>query len=389
MAKTFVFRTLSVDLATLQDGLACIFNNHSDTSATIDIRRIRLIPVSGQNATGAGTLTIDRISAISGGDDVAVSKHDTASDDLPAEVLIRSIPNSVTITETLRRVGETPMFNSLLAGACIVRAPSRGLGSARTHADDLFRFPTSSNVERIILREGEGLAICEDVFSVPHAGACGFCIRDATSGACYTIRSRDVRRRAIADLAHIAVFNGSGSGVVLEIFNIQYPEEGEAVTPTLRIAKITGYEGGTEAPDNILKFDTETNLDGITAIEGPFRAKLMGEDNGVTIDWHTRHGVDGVSILQQQKFGVIRNLTYPINSSDAGSAVKFGIPNTLVWEARGSNIGIVARPGEGVAILAGRAGVLDNSTFNCYQVEMIFNYNAPVKTKRTTVMMGA
>lgn len=388
MAKTFVFRSGSVDNGTLDDGLAGIFNNSTDPRAIIDIRRVRLLAVSGQSITGSGTLTVDRISALSGGEDVTPSKHDTNSADLPAEVLIRSIPDSVTITDAFRRFGDCPTFNSILAGSCFGRVQSASTGSARTQRDDIFRFPTSSSVERVILREGEGLAICEDVFSVPHAGAAGFCVRETTSGACYNIRSRDVRRRGAPDLAHIAIFNGTGSGVVLEIFHVQYPEEGEAIIPTIRIAKVSGQEDGVDATSSILQFDTEVPVPSeISAVVGPFRAKLAGEDNGVVIDWHTRHGIDGHSIAKQQDIGVFRRMTYPVPSTDAGSALLYSIASSLIWQA-GGDMGIKIRPGEGFALLAGRAGVLDNSTMNCYQVEIMFNYLQPQVTKRSSINLG-
>lgn len=395
MANTFVFRSGAVDPAPLQDGLVAILNNHPDPKACIDIRRIRLLPVGGQAITGCGTYTLDRISAISGGEDIAYSKHDTDSADLPAEVIIRSIPESVTITSTLRRIGELPMFSSTLSGYCLARVQSAARGSAKTQSDDLIRFPTSADVERIILREGEGIAIVQDAFSVPHGGAAGFCIRETTSGACYTVRSRDVRTRGTADSPHIAVFNDSGSGVVLEIFNIQYPEEGEYDMPHIRIAKIDGVEGGVDASADILSLDTEKTLPStINVFEGPFRAKLAGEDSGVPYDWHTRHGIDGYNIRRQFRSGVVRTISMPVISTDAGSTLLYSLQNALVWAAYGANSGIILRPGEGIAVLSGRemlsdAASINNSTMNCYQAEITFNYISPPQSQRAGLNLGA
>jgi hypothetical protein len=377
--KTFVFRTGSADGATLEDGIAAIFNAHTDRRAVLDVRRVRLLPTSGQAAFGCGTLKLCRISALSGGEDVYIRKHDTGSADLPAEVLVRAVADSVTTSDTLRTIGEIPVFNSLLAGGSIgARVPSRPLGSARTQTDDLMRFPTSSDVERIVLREGEGLSICEGAFGVPRAGAAGFCVRNTSSGACYTVRSRDIRRRGSPGLSHLAIFNGSGSGVILEVFSVQYPEEGEATIPLVRLAKISGYVGGVDASENILKLDTQATIPStVKALGGPFRAQLMGEDSGTTIDWHSRHGVDGLNVLQQQNIGVFRRLTSPVISTDAESPLLYSFANSLVWQSSGANEGIILRPGEGLAVLAGRAGVVDNSTMNCYQVEMLFNYIPP------------
>lgn len=389
MARTFIFRTGSVDPATLQDGMVAVFNASSDPSESVDIRRVRLLPVSGTNPLNSGTLKLCRISAISGGDVVVPSKHDTSSSDLPAQVLIRTIPDSVTTTSLLRRIGEVPVLNSLLAGSCIARSPSSPKGTAKTQSDDLWRSPTSADVERIILREGEGLAICEDSFSVPHAGAAGFCVRNTSSGACYTIRSRDVRKRGTPDLAHIAILNGSGSGIILEIFNIQYPEEGESTIPQCRLAKICGYEGGIDSSADIIKPDTEMYISpSIKVIEGPFRAKLMGEDSGNPVDWHIRHGIDGYSIAKQQDVGVIRRFTFPVRSTDQSSSFLYSISNCIVYQANGSADGIILRNNEGLALLAGRAGLMDNSTMNCYQVEIVFNYNPPSITRRSTVLFG-
>ena len=389
MAKSFIFRTNSVDPATLQDGMVALFNESTNPTETIDVRRIRLLPVAGASPLTGGTLNLCLISALSGGNDVVVSKHDTDSASLPAQVLIRAIPDSTTVTSVLRRIGENPSFNSIVAGSCIARMPTSSLGSARTQSDDLWRSPTSADVERVILREGEGLAICQGAFSVPHAGAAGFCIRNTSTGACYTIRSRDVRTRGTSELSHIAILNGSGSGVVLEVFSIQYPEEGEAIIPTMRIAKISGYEGGTDASSDILKTDTDFYLSSaIKAIEGPFRAKLMGEDNGVVIDWHIRHGIDGHSILRQQDIGVIRRLTFPVQSTDQSSTFLYSLANCIIFQANGENGGIILRGGEGLALLAGRAGLMNNSTMNCYQVEIVFNYNPPAITRRTTLALG-
>lgn len=389
--KTFVFRTGSTDNAPLQDGIAALFNNHSDPTAYLEIKRIRLLPLSGASVA-SGAMVLKRISAISGGDAVDAVKHDTDSSSLPSQVIVKTIPDSVTATDTFRSLGEVPIFQSTVSGSQIARMQSASIGSARTQNQDFIRFPASADVERIILREGEGLAICQGAFSVPHAGAVGICIRNTSSGACYTYRSRDVRNRGAADLAHIAILNGTGSGVVLEVYSIEYPEEGEANTPTLRIARIEGIVGGVDASSDILKFDTDATIpSSIQAFEGPFRAILCGENNcGLQIDWHTRHGIDGISVAQQQNVGVFRRLSSPVISSDAGSTFYWEVARSLVWSSNESAAeDIIIRPGHGIAILAGRAGVIDNSTMNAYQVEITFNYVPPTQSRRAVVLLGA
>lgn len=388
--KTFVFRTNSVDPAPLEDGLAALINEHPDPSVYLEIKRIRLLPVSGQTAL-AGGLTVSSISAISGGDDVSYAKHDTDSADLPATVLIRSIPDSVTETGVYRRAADVPLLQSTLALGCVTRLQSGSISSARTQYQDLVRFPISSDVERIVLREGEGVALIQGAFSVPHAGAIGVCVRETTSGACYVIRSRDIRSRGARGLAQFALLNGTGSGVVLEVYSIEYPEEGEATIPGVRIARIEGIRGGVEAPGSILKLDTAADIPStIRAVEGPFRATLAGENTGgAQIDWHTRHGIDGISVAQQQNLGVFRRLTSPVTSTDQSSAFVWEVGRSLVWSTNETYVeGIRLRSGQGIAILAGRAGTIDNSTFNCYQVEITFNYHPPAFSRRSSMALG-
>lgn len=391
MTKTYVFRSRSLDPGPLQDGLVGIFNTETDPRSTIEVRKIRLLPVSGTSVVAntsilAGKCVVQRITAmtVGAGDASAqnVRKHDTNSADLPAEVVVCVLPDSVTATDAFRYYGDAPQLNLIQAGSALA---TRGYSTARSggvypQVADVYRVTIGTDLEPIILNEGEGLAVSEHTYSVPHGGAIGFIVTNTVTGATYSIRSRDTRKRAVPGLAYVGIMNGTGSGITLAVRMIEMPEEGDTTIPYIRIARIIGTEGGTDGNDGILSYDTQSDSAyagfGVSIIEGPFRARLIGEDSGMVTTWHTLTGTR-IPVAESHNIGTLRNLTYPVQSTNQSSAMYWEFNRSLVFSVGSGQPGIVLRPNEGLGVLAGRAGIIDQSTFNCYQVEITFTVHPP------------
>jgi hypothetical protein len=145
----------------------------------------------------------------------------------------------------------------------------------------------------------------------------------------------------------------------------------------LRLARIFGLDTSADAA-NIIKPDTTVSTPAsMRAVVGPFRSRLEGSWQW---DWPYTHGAT-ISILQQQNAGVFRRnpamkVFGAIGQSLNGIQLD-GLADIDIFAAEPGS-GIIVRPGEGVGLLAGTAGLLSNSTFINYNIEAtILHYPPP------------
>jgi hypothetical protein len=263
MADTWRVRTLRTQHAdsTLfgSDGLFGIVNNSANS--VIGIRSISIQSPSGLTGvdtpttvlnSGIGRYRLFRISGMSGGGDIVSSvKFDLDDANLPAEVVCRSKPDTVTESGELRFVGDLPGISTAMAalnGGWSSHIPA----TRRVNTSDIFNANAATGTTKIVLREGEGVAIIEaETQSVSHLQMGAIAIRNVSTGALYTYFQPEMNTRESGANPALAVFNGVGSGVVLEVVHVNLFDLGMAdILNTLyslcRICKLNRFDTATD-----------------------------------------------------------------------------------------------------------------------------------------------
>lgn len=388
MAETFRALFQRVDIRPLTDGLAAVFNGEaSDDRRYFEVTRIVVrMPggfggLSGVSALAA-KIGLYRTTETTGGMAIAAVKRDTDSSDLPAAVTCTEFPTSVTTTgAALRSLADAPslLFSGTNQWPCARVYGGSYYAYQRGNSADLIRQGGDGTgaIEYVILREGEGIALRLDGYGWPRAGQINITVRDMSSGATYQFRSRDIGYPYLVGQPILSLFNGAGSGVVLGVFASEYPNDGEANFPTFRIARIDGVSGGTA----VTPWASDTNNSVPAALQcwaGDMETRLAGSTLGVPYDWQYTHGAL-MSVAVQQRGGTIRGITGldPRHNVGLTPGLQIGQEENVIYSARAGD-GIVLRPNEGLALLTGRGGALETSTFAYVDVAMqILHYPPP------------
>ena len=252
------------------EGLFGIVNNSTDI---VEVRKIQIQSPSGIGGfdtpttptEGVGRYRLKRITAMSGGESIAPVKHDTNSADLPAAVLVRLRP-SVTDTSTFRALGDTPgLLHQTALGAMVGGMVGGMRPGADLDASRLFGAIGDSGVQRIVLNPGEGAAIMEaENHTCPHLQMGEIIFRNQATGATYAVATSDMATREAGGFAALAVFNGSGSGVVLEVIYVGLPDMGSGETVGTEFSHYwIGFIGGMLDGDSLVAVPHDTGNDAL------------------------------------------------------------------------------------------------------------------------------
>lgn len=400
MAETLYLKLDAVDVRPLEDGLLGIFNNETaDDRRYFELVSLRVSPSApmsnNNNAQGrAGAMSICRITALSGGDSVTPIRMDTADAALPAQVLIRNDPDSVTATDVFRRIADAPAYSLTVSN---LQFSSRTFGGSmvshqKSHFADIFRGGESVNVEPIILREGQGIGLFQDAYGTQHSMQTAAVVTDTATGATYICRSTDLSTDRRLGEAVLAIFNGTGSGVVLAVRLWVLPMDGEAVlTPGLRLCRIAGIAlgGSTVTP---IRPDTSKSVpSALQVVGGSFQPVIAGEWQA---DYYTTHGLaynGAVTMLQawnraQIDAGTLSRSTRAQDFRAIGEVpgMRTGtMDDDLLFSAEPGK-GIIIKPGTGIGLVAGRdvvsggtQAVGNTSTFVNYDIEAVLLHYPP------------
>jgi len=402
MPETLYLKLDAVDVRPLEDALLAIFNNEtSDNRRYFELVSLRVSPSApiSNNTAGVGraaSMSIARITAVSGGDTVTPIKNDTADASLPSQVVISNNPDSVTATDIFRRIADAPAY-SLTAANTQFSSRTYG-GSMMTHQKghyaDIWRGGESADVEPIILREGQGIGLFQDSYGSQHSMQTAAVITNIATGATYICRSTDLSTDRRLGEANLAIFNGSGSGVVLAVKLWVLPMDGESVLqPALRICRVSGIGlgGDTITP---IKPDTSKSIPSALVVKGgPLQPRISGEWQD---DYYQTHGLtyQGTAALlsawnkAQVDAGTLSralmtNIFPAIGETKIGMQ-RSSLGNDLLFSAEAGS-GILIKPGDGLALVAGTAlatggtqATGSNSTFINFDVEAtILHYPPP------------
>ena len=376
---TAVFERCDSDVGL--DGMAAVFNNSS--AKTVSICEIRTMPrpinPDVTNPLGnQGIISLDRISAVSGGTEVTADKHDTDAADLPSQVKFYENPDSVTITGTIRRFGDcisSYTITKSISFQAMMRAP--GVCDANDHTGriteghNVWHVDGDSDTEPLVLNPGEGFCLTRREFGMPQAFHFGVTVRVLGTSRTYKYRDGDVGSSLEKGMASIAFINGTGSGVVLQVMIVSLPDLGEENIPTYRVVRVAAgiQEGGSTAP--VYAHDTANTLTDVAAYRGAMRLLPASAVNGVPVNYHS-YFILPLPVLDQQKLDCFRRFpgagpyiteTGAVTmNADALSRAEYEI-----WpgDRRGVGAGIadtiVLQPGQGIAVIGGGGGWIETS----------------------------
>ena len=401
MPETLYLKLDAVDVRPLEDGLLGIFNNESaDERRYFELVSLRVSPSAPLSNTTAGVgrsgaLSIRRITALSGGDSVTPIRMDTADAALPAQVLVRNDPDSVTASDIFRRIADAPAYSSTVANT---QFSSRTYGGSmvthqKSHYADIWRGGESADVESIILREGQGLAIFQDEFGTQHSMQTAAVVTNTATGATYICRSTDLSTDRRLGNATFGIFNGSGSGVTLAVKLWVLPMDGESITvPQLRLCRIGGVTLGGNTVTPIRPDTSKTVPSALRVVSGSFQPVIAGEWQA---DYYTTHGLayQGTGALltawnkAQIDAGTFSRATLTQNFRAIGESpgsIRVGtMDDDLLFSAEPGK-GIIIKPGDGLGLVAGTAVPLagtqatgNTSTFINYDIEAVLLHYPP------------
>jgi hypothetical protein len=401
MPETLYFRMNAVDVRPLDDGLFAILNNETvDDRRYFELVSLRVSPAApGSNNTAgvgrAGSLSIKRITALTGGDTVTPIKVDTGDASLPSQVSVVNDPDSATATDIFRRIADAPAYSNTIANT---QFSSRTYGGSmmthqKSHMADIWRGGESADVEPIILREGEGLAIFQDSYGSQHSMQTAAVITNTATNATYICRSTDLSTDRRLDEANFAIFNGTGSGVVLAVKLWVLPMDGEAVlNPSLRLCRISGIGQGGDTVTPILPDTSKTAPSALVVKSGPLQPRISGEWQA---DYYETHGLAyqgaGVSLgawntaqLNAGTFSraLMTNIFPAIGETKIGMQWS-ALNNDLLFDAEPGK-GILLKPGDGLGLVSGTTVAIggtqannSSSTFINFDIEAVVLHYPP------------
>jgi hypothetical protein len=404
MPETYYLRVNAVDVRPLEDALLAIENTATDARAYFEVVSLRVSPAAPTSAGPAGatmtnrsgSLFIYRVSAVTGGDAVTPIKMDTADSSFPAQVTVVTNPNSVTTTALFRRINDAPAYSPLTANT---QFSSRTYGGSmvthqKSHYADIWRGGESADVEPIILRAGEGIALVQERFGIQHSMITAAVVTNTATGATYVCRSADAGTDRTIGGALFAVMNGSGSGVTLAVKLMFLPADGEAVlTPPLRLCRMSGMAMEGDAVTPISPDTSKTAPSSLKVTSGPLQIGIPGEWQA---DIYTTHGLaysgTGATLAAwlkaQLDAGTFTRKSYTNIFPDVGVGAAIGMQSStmddaLIFTAKPGS-GIVIKPGQGLALVGGRTAVVGEiplqgaaSTFHNYDIEATILYYPP------------
>ncbi len=330
--------------------------NEQGSGKKIRVKLLNLRPLSATNVL-TSLIAVQKINAYTGGISLVPFKFDSTNNDLPSQVACKIDPTSVTLTANteLRRSMTLSEQNPVRALAPLCACAN---GNARSGMDsgEFIRLTGDTDVTGYILREGEGLAIVYKADSPAHGYTINIRMKNIADGQCYRF-DHVVEPKYMNGSCPIVLFNGSGSGVVLEVEKVQIREIGtdEFVLADYSIIDgIMGPECQGEAACYIMADSTDTLPEGITVKKNCVTARA-GSKIGALIS------------LPAQRRLVLTEAPYGVGITGGPQVARRGFlsPDLL-------NAGILLNEGQGIGLFLRNGG---SQLF--YEFSAILNIEIP------------
>jgi hypothetical protein len=404
-ARTFAISLRRVaPLAPLLEGCFSIVNEEND--GTIELLELRatqgVLGVATAGVVRPGLFDIRTISAVTGGEALTTIKHDENEASLPSQVSIVRYPDAITSTATLRRLVDCPQAGNFQAAGAITATRLDTAFGGGGDLSSMMRIGGTGDVQPIVLNAGQGLAVVQSQIGLSHGmfALSGQVIVQGT-GATHNFSTGPIVNESTNDDPLLAIFNATGSGVVLEVRGLRYRELAGGLAATqipavgMRLILSTGVDSvpesmATDVTSRLLPLDTVgPALTGVKVYAGPHRARALTEKVGTNPDWHTLHtGLGAVTgaVNLYQRHATLRGTTrVPVRFDGAGGTMPNppapGGPSELVWSTRGRSRfaevsgNIVLRKGQGVSFVTNRENPsLVSESSQCFDLFALIAY---------------
>lgn len=360
MAETWIVRTKGTDTGQLDGGAALAWDcpfaivNESDTDL-IEVREMYVELAHGlSSAVGyLGPVDLVRISSVAGGRDEDVVKHDSSAGNLPSQVLIKRNPDSVTVGSRFRRFVPVGMLHQTFATTFnLPRFGRQGQGKEPLGAVFDVLVPSEQG---IILREGEGLALYIPLTGNQSDMRAAVQFNVLATGKTYTARL-GFSPKGPGDTM-CAIFNGSGSGVVLDVRYIQVTEEVEqSITYPPKCRVLVGPMHVEEAEDlTPLAYNSgnQALASGVKCVKNGY----LRLDQFRTEPWWQGQAIYEGAAGQMAQFKVVyahqRMNARIIEFRCRTQSFPFANRHVIDLVGKGAKTGIRLRKGEGMAVAWG------------------------------------
>lgn len=241
--KTYSISTF-VAAGARDNALIAFFNSDTTNRYTFEIRNLEFINLTQTEVSVyPDPYSLEKITNVVGGTDIPMTKLDTLAPDIPSQVKIVSYPNNITIDTTA-----SPFRNIVR----VYPASAELITPLFTYHSKLWDAGKENSNQGIELQEGQGLSLVPNNNVFNQGNIIELTIR---IGSWTYIGTFDFH----GDYGNFAIFNGTGSGVVIQVIDINLrPIAGINFigsttdnAPTVRFCKIYGINENTGANVNV------------------------------------------------------------------------------------------------------------------------------------------
>jgi hypothetical protein len=313
--------------------------NLTGSGKIIRVKAIAIQPIAPVTSNIEYRVALQRITALAGGETVPAVALDSNNAALPSQVSIVANGFATLTGSELARKLAVPIQNMTRALGALGNSHG-GLSSSR-----IWKLLPHSDVQRIILREGQGISITPAGANRQFEIDVTLWLRNVSTGACYVVHKALVPTH----VDWLAVLNGSGSGVVLELFDCEIVESGVDDIPQFSIEGIDGcgtsYSGEVVSP---IKTDSTSSLSGSVLCLKNAVVKSDGANSGalISMPWKQR--------------------VRPTNTGRGpgiAPVVPTGITPNWIFYSRGPDYDTILREGKGLGIFNRNAGKVGRFEF--------------------------
>lgn len=383
MAETYHYAGRAI--ATRDQPLLVVYNNET-TRATRKIQVIKLdVQPFSSTTTTPGAFALAKITGLSGGSDIPIIKASEANASIAPEILLKTNADVVLSGEEYRSHLILPISTQGLSL----------MGVGRNYAGNTPRSDTgslfdcgyiNSSCQRIVLREGEGIALVpNDQVNLPSNAAWYWTATlQIGSETYYTYNAI----YATAGSASFALYNGTGSGQIIQIVDMNVTYMGPTTitsplidSPYVRFIKIARYIGGEEV--ELVQRDTSVPTPAAIKVVrnrfyNPMQIRLITDLNGLG-EGELLYPEQNTAVFR--RIGIVRqSLTHLFSIMAPGLASSFwsefmvnDVQHGIDFRSGNSISPLTLNPGEGLAV------VVNNATpFCAYWCDLLIKHITPI-----------
>ena len=372
-------------MATRDQSLLVVYNNETvKATRKIQIIKLDVQPFSPTTST-PGSFALVRITGLSGGSDIPIVKASEANADISSLIVLKTNADVVSSGSKFRSHLILPVSTQGLS----LMGVGNGYATGNSRCDTGGLFDAGyimSGTQRIVLAEGEGVALIpnESVNMPSNASWYWTAVLQIGSETYYAYSGI----YATPGSASFALYNGTGSGQVIEIVDMNVTYMGPTTitsplvdAPYVRFVKIARYIGGEEV--ELTQRDTSIPIPAALKVvrnrlHNPMQIKMITDLNGLG---------EGELLYPEQNTAVYRRIGIVRQSmTHMFSVMAPGLASSFWSEFMVNDVqhGIDFRSGNGINPLTlnsgeGLAVIVNNCTPFCsYWIDLLVRHLPPI-----------